>query len=237
MKLQGKTVLVTGASRGLGFASAEVFAREGAHVIALARTVGGLEELDDRIQKAGGSATLVPLDLLDQEGLARMCAAIHGRWGKLDIWFHTAAHAPPLSPLASVDMKDVDKTIALNIRCFQNLIRMLDPLLRQSDAPIAMIASDNHHGEKFFGTYEASKAAQLSLASAWAAESQAKLRVIAVEPPPMPTAVRARFFPGEDRATLVPPSAVAEHVMGIATDGGTPPGFLETRSIQLVPAT
>ncbi|MBY8977726.1 SDR family oxidoreductase [Rhodobacteraceae bacterium NNCM2] len=200
----GQTVLVTGASRGFGYAAARAFAASGAHVIAVARTVGGLEDLDDEIQKAGGSATLVPLDICDDDGLSRMGAALFERFGKVDIWLHTACHAPPLSPAEHVDGKDLDKTVAINIRAFQRLIRVVDPLLRLAEAPRAIIASDPRDGDKFFGAYGASKAAQSSLARSWANESGARIEVIEHTPPPMPTALRARFFPGEDRSALTP---------------------------------
>ncbi|MEM9735442.1 MAG: SDR family oxidoreductase, partial [Pseudomonadota bacterium] len=171
MTLTGRVALVTGASRGFGSAAARAFAAAGAHVVALARTAGGLEELDDLIQAAGGQATLVPLDISDGDGLARMGAAIHGRWGKLDLWLHTAAFAPHLTPIDRADGKDFDRTFKTNVTAFQHLIRVVDPLLRPAEAPMALIAADQRAGEKFFGPYGASKAAQSALARSWAAEA------------------------------------------------------------------
>src|SRR5690625_1061260 len=132
-KLHGKIALVTGASRGLGFALARQLGLAGAHVIALARTSGGLEELDDAIRDGGGTATLVPLDLTDEPALARLGATIYERWGRIDFWAHTAIHAPALSPAHHIDSKDFDRAVEINLRVTQRLIRVLDPLLRQSE--------------------------------------------------------------------------------------------------------
>ncbi len=211
----GQTVLVTGASRGFGYACASAIGASGAHVIAVAKTVGGLEDLDDEIQRAGGSATLVPLDICDDDGLARMGAALYQRFGKVDTWLHTACHAPPLSPVEHADAKDLDKTIAVNIRAFQRLIRVVDPLLRLAPSPRAIIAADPRSGDKFFGAYGMSKAAQSALTRSWAAESGTKISITEHTPPPMPTALRARFFPGEDRARLTPCDAAAADLMEI----------------------
>ncbi|MFT4999549.1 MAG: NAD(P)-dependent dehydrogenase (short-subunit alcohol dehydrogenase family), partial [Planctomycetota bacterium] len=128
--MSGKIALITGASRGFGAAVAENLAANGYHVIALARTVGGLEELDDRIQSAGGSATLVPLDICDDEGLKRLCLSIHKRWGKLDLWVHSAIFAGPQSPVGHVPLSDWEKTLAINIRATQRLVEMVEPLLK-----------------------------------------------------------------------------------------------------------
>lgn len=207
-------VLVTGASRGLGHALALAEARRGAHVIALARTVGGLEELDDAIRAAGGSATLVPLDVTDDEGLARMGAAIAGKWGRLDGWWSCAAHATPCSPASHADAKDVDRAHAVNVRAVQRLIRVLDPLLRAAPAGFAVLPDDAREGAAYFGPYAATKAAARAWWDAWAAETaRTRLRVLKLTPPPMPTALRARFFPGEDRAALTPCAAAAERLI------------------------
>lgn len=199
----GRIALVTGASRGFGFAAAAALGAAGAHVIAVARTGGGLEELDDRIGKSGGTATLVPLDIRDDPGLERLGAAIHQRWGRLDLWLHTAVHTAPLQPTEHIDARELDLSIATNIRAFQRLIRIIDPLLRLSASPAALIAADDPEGRKFHATYAAAKAAQSALTRAWAAESGHRIAIAEVQPPPMPTALRARFYPGEHRATLV----------------------------------
>lgn len=209
--LSGQIALVTGASRGFGYAAALGFAAMGAHVVALARTSGGLEELDDAIKAAGGQATLVPLDITDDPGLERLGAAIHGRWGRLDLWLHTAAYAPPLQPAEHIDAKELDRVLATNIRAYQRLIRVVDPLLRLAPRGVALIAADDP-GAKFHGLYAAAKAAQSALTQAWAAEAT-RLVVAEVVPPPMPTALRARFHPGEGRDALPPCTEVAARLM------------------------
>jgi NAD(P)-dependent dehydrogenase (short-subunit alcohol dehydrogenase family) len=203
MSTDQPVILVTGASRGLGHALALAEARRGAHVIALARTVGGLEELDDAIRAAGGSATLVPLDVTDDDGIARMGAAIAQKWGRLDGWWSCAVHAPPCAPAAHADAKDVDRAHAVNARALQRLIRVLDPLLRAAPAGFAALPDDAREGQPFFAPYAATKAAARAWWDAWAAETaKSPLRVLRLTPPAMPTALRARFFPGEDRAAL-----------------------------------
>ena len=225
MPFQGRIALVTGASRGFGFASAAAMGAAGAHVIAVARTTGGLEELDDRISAAGGSATLVPLDIRDDEGLARLGGAIFERWGRLDLWLHTAIQAAPLQPVEHIDAKELDQSIATNIRAFQRLVRVADPLLRQAEAPLALIAADDAAGAKFHGTYAACKAAQSALTRAWAAESGKKIAIAEVQPPPMATALRARFHPGEDRSALIPIEEAAARLADSLTRGGIAAGI------------
>ncbi len=221
--LKDRVALVTGASRGFGFACAAALGRAGAHVIALARTVGGLEELDDKISSTDGSTTLIPLDIREDPGLERMGAAIHGRWGRVDLWLHTAIHTAPLQPAEHIDAKELDQTIATNIRAFQRLIRVVDPLLRLADHPVALIAADDAANDtgakKFHGTYATAKAAQSALTRAWAAESGARITIAEVVPPPMPTALRARFHPGEDRAPLCPIEDAAARLMERLKEG------------------
>ena len=221
-EFKDRIALVTGASRGLGYAVAEGLARGGAQVIALARTVGGLEELDEA---AGGGITLVPLDLTDDPGLERLGAAIHERWGRLDLWVHTAVHAPPLSPVEHVADKDLDRTLAVNLRAFQRLIRVVDPLLRRAEAGRAVWFADASAEQPFHGTYLAAKAGQQAIAAMWAAEIRAtsNIRVIAATPPPMPTALRARFYPGEDRSHLTAPSIVAGRLLAQLAQGADGP--------------
>lgn len=197
-----RLALVTGASRGLGFAMAAALAAEGWHILAVARTVGGLEELDDRIQARGGSATLAPLDITDDGALAHLARSIAERWGRLGLWVHAAVHAAPLAPAGHIVPKDFDKSVACNLRATAALIPMLEPLLR-AGAGTALFFDDPRGGDKFFGSYGATKAAQIALASSWAAESERiGPRVLIETPRPMPTATRARFFPGEDRTGL-----------------------------------
>ncbi|UWQ89945.1 SDR family NAD(P)-dependent oxidoreductase [Aliisedimentitalea scapharcae] len=192
--------LITGASRGLGAALAEALAPTH-HIVAVARTTGALEELDDRIQAAGGSATLAPMDITDPKAMATLCRGIHDRWGPLHLWVHTAIHAAPLSPANFVAAKDWDKSLAVNATATSVLIPYVAPLLGQQGR--AVFFDDPRAGAKFFGTYGATKGAQMALARSWAAETvKTGPQVRVLTPKPMATAIRARFFPGEDRAAL-----------------------------------
>lgn len=197
---QTKIALITGASRGLGAALAEALAPE-YHIVAVARTTGGLEELDDRIKAKGGSATLAPMDITDPNAMATLCRGIHDRWGKVDLWLHTAIHTSALTPVHFVDPKEWAKAINTNANATSVLIPYVSPLLGESGH--AVFFDDPKAGEKFYGIYGATKAAQMALARSWAVETERTgPRVSVVEPAPMPTAVRARFHPGEDRSVL-----------------------------------
>ncbi len=207
-----KIALVTGASRGLGAALAEELAPD-YHVIAVAKTVGALEELDDRIKASGGSATLAPMDVTLPDAMAQLCRSIFDRWGGIDLWAHTAIHAAPLAPTDHVDPKDLEKSVQVNVTATATLIRMVAPLLTRGDA-IALFFDDPRAGQKFFGAYGSSKAAQMALVRSWAAETVNTGPTVKFETPePMPTAVRARFFPGEDRSSLTPPVEVARRIV------------------------
>ncbi|MYH58002.1 MAG: SDR family oxidoreductase [Boseongicola sp. SB0675_bin_26] len=204
-----KVAIVTGASRGLGAALAEALAKDH-HVIAIARTSGGLEDLDDRIRAAGGSATLVPVDLADSDACAAVCRSIRERWGHADLWVHAAVHVAPLAPAAHLDPKDLAKSLETNVAATATLIACLAPLLEAAEDGTAVFFDDPRAGERFFSAYGATKAAQVSLARCWAAETaRTGPRVMILSPPPMPTATRARFFPGENRSALTPPGAAA----------------------------
>lgn len=199
-----KIALITGASRGLGAALAERLAADGWHILAVARTVGALEELDDRIRAAGGSATLAPMDVTVPEAMVQLVASLHQRWGGLDLWAHCAIHAAPLTPAPHIDAKDWAKSVEVNINATCGLIGLIEPLLIARQGA-ALFLDDPHAGEKFFGSYGATKAAQMALARSWQAETvKTGPRVLIAQPAPMPTATRARFHPGEDRATLTP---------------------------------
>jgi NAD(P)-dependent dehydrogenase (short-subunit alcohol dehydrogenase family) len=211
--LQDRVALVTGASRGLGAASAEWLAAQGAHVVAVARTVGGLEELDDRIQAAGGLATLAPIDLTDEGAIAHLCRSIHDRWGRADIWVHAAIHVTALTPAPHITAKDLDRNIATNIRMLSRLVAMVDPLIAASDAPRAVFYDDGWD-PKFAGAYAMSKAAQRALIESWQAESAKHgPQIHLLRPAPMPTATRARFYPGEDRSALASPRDEAARLL------------------------
>lgn len=206
-----KLALITGASRGLGAALAEALAPTH-HIVAVARTVGALEALDDRIKALGGSATLAPMDITEAPAMATLCRGIHDRWGKLDLWCHAAIHAAPLSPAPSIDAKDWERSVAVNATATAILIPYLAPLLG-SDGQ-AVFFDDPRAGQKFFGAYGASKAAQMGLARSWAAETvRTGPRVTIAAPQPMPTATRARFFPGEKRDALSTPMDEAARIV------------------------
>lgn len=196
--------LITGASRGLGAALAEGLAAQGWHIIAVARTTGALEELDDRIRAAGGSATLAPMDVTVPEAMVTLAGSVMQRWGGVDLWAHTAIHAAPLTPAPHIDARDWAKSVELNINATRGLIGLIEPLLLARKGQ-ALFFDDVAAGQKFFGSYGATKAAQIALARSWQAEA-AKIgpRVTIATPAPMPTATRARFHPGEDRAALTP---------------------------------
>ncbi|KUJ80624.1 oxidoreductase [Ruegeria marisrubri] len=210
---QTKIALITGASRGLGAALAEALA-PACHIVAVARTTGALEELDDRIQAKGGSATLAPMDITDPNAMATLCRGIHDRWGKLDLWLHTAIHAAPLTPAPFIDPKDWEKSISINATATSVLIPYVAPLLGQDGQ--AVFFDDPRAGEKFFSTYGATKAAQMALARSWAAEAvRTGPHVTIVQPAPMATALRARFHPGEDRSVLAKPADEAARIVAM----------------------
>ncbi|MEM9795825.1 MAG: SDR family oxidoreductase [Pseudomonadota bacterium] len=206
--------LVTGASRGLGAAMAETLAARGAHVIAVARTQGALEELDDRIQAAGGQATLAPMDITEAGAMQHLCRSIHDRWGKLPVWVHTAIHTPPLTPATMIGEKDFAKTEAINVTALVRLIPYVAPLLQAAGGGTALFFDDDTT-QKFAGAYLASKAAQRTLIRAWQGEAttEGATSVHLLTPRPMPTALRARFYPGEDRSTLTPPMEEAARLL------------------------
>jgi len=208
-----KIALITGASRGLGAAMAEALAATH-HIVAVGRTTGALEELDDRIKAAGGQATLAPMDITKPEAMAQLCRSIHDRWGRVDLWVHAAVHAAPLSPASTIDARDWDKSVACNVTATGQLIPYVAPLL--GAAGTAVFFDDPRAGQKFFGAYGATKAAQIAMAQSWAAETvKTGPRVHVLTPAPMGTATRARFFPGEDRATLAHPRDEAARIVAL----------------------
>ncbi|MDF1600473.1 SDR family NAD(P)-dependent oxidoreductase [Mesorhizobium sp. YIM 152430] len=215
LDLQGRVALVTGASRGIGYHVAKELAAAGAHVIAVARTVGGLEELDNEIQAAGGQATLVPLDLMDMSGIDRLGGAIFDRWGKLDILVANAGILGIIAPIGHVEAKVFDKVMATNVTGTWRLIRSVDPLLRKSDAgrAIAMTSDLAVHPRAYWGPFAASKAAVEAMVRSWALETQnSALRVNLVDPGPTRTAHRALAMPGEDPTSIPHPSEIAARI-------------------------
>ena len=206
-----KIALITGASRGLGAALAEVLSRTH-HIVAVARTSGALEELDDRVQANGGNMTIAPMDITNRDAMAHLCKSLFERWGSIDIWAHTAIHASPLTPASSLDAKDWEKSVTVNVMATGILIPYVAPLLTETSQ--ALFFDDPQGGEKFFSAYGASKAAQIALAKSWQVET-ARIgpRVRILTPAPMPTATRARFFPGEDKSKLATPKEEAVRLL------------------------
>lgn len=218
-RLENRLALVTGASRGIGYAVAKALAREGAHVVALARTVGGLEELDDDIKALGGQATLVPVDLKDMEALDRLGGQIYERWGKLDIFVANAGILGRLTPLGHITPAEWDDVMAINVTANWRLVRSLDPLLRASDAGRAIFMSSGaaHKCKAYWGAYSISKAALEALARTYAAElAKTQVRVSLVNPGATRTAMRAKAMPGEDPQTLPAPADIAECLLPLA---------------------
>jgi NAD(P)-dependent dehydrogenase (short-subunit alcohol dehydrogenase family) len=218
-RLAGRLAVVTGASRGLGAAAALAFAREGAHCVLVARTVGGLEELDDRIKAIGGSATLVPLDVTDGPGIDRLGAALYERFGRVDVLLGNAAVLGVLSPVGHIDPKVFEQVMAVNVTANWRLIRSLDPLLRQSDAGRAIFVTSGIARKlvPYWSAYAASKAALEVLVGTYAAEvAHTAVRANLYNPGPMRTMMRAQAFPGEDPARQTPPEAHAEGLIQLA---------------------
>ena len=224
--LADRIALVTGASRGIGYATALALARAGAHVVAVARTVGGLEDLDDAIRAAGGSATLVPLDLKDIPGIARLGAALNDRYHRLDALVGNAGILGPLSPLGHVEPKAWDEMLAVNVTANWHLIRSMDPLLKLSTAGRAVFVTSGlaARPRAYWGPYAVSKAALEALARTYAAETvSTKVRVNLLNPGPTRTRMRAAAMPGEDPAGLKTPEPVADKIVALCL-----PEFQET---------
>jgi len=225
--LAGRYALVTGATRGIGQATALALAEAGAHVIAIGRTSGALEELDDAIAELGSTATLVPLDLKDFPAIDRLGGAIYERFGRLDIFVGNAGVLGPMTPLAQVEPKEWDDALSVNLTANWRLMRSLDPLLRLSTAGRAVLVSSGaaHKARAFWGTYAITKAGLEVLARTWAAEvaNISNLRVNLINPGPTRTRMRAKAFPSEDPDTLPAPEDIAAAIVGLCL-----PAFEET---------
>ena len=230
--LDQRVALVTGASRGIGRAVALDLARAGAHVIATARTQGGLEELDDAIKAEGGSATLAPCDIRDFDALDRLGAAIHDRWGKLDILVGNAGVLGPITPLAHLDPKQWDDLLAINVTANYRLIRSMDALLRASDAGRAVFissgAAQRAELRPYWGGYAMSKAALDVLVRTYAAETAttSAVKVMTVNPGATRTRMRAKAMPGEDPATLPTPEEISPRIVELCGPGWQDTGCL-----------
>lgn len=219
-RLDGRLAVITGASRGIGRSVAKAFSREGAHVILLARTVGGLEEVDDVIQASGGTSTLVPVDLKDFDALDQLGASIHERWGKLDILVGNAGLLGDVTPLPHLVPDVWQQVLDVNVTANYRLIRSLDPLLRQSDAGRVILVTSGAatNFRPFLGAYAITKAALDAMGKTYAAEME-KTNVTCnlLSPGPIRTDMRATFMPGEDPMTLPHPDEVAELFVEMAT--------------------
>ncbi len=227
--LSGRVAVVTGASRGVGYAAARAMAAAGAHIIAVARTVGGLEELDDEIRAMGGEATLVPFDLKDFAAIDRLGGAIYERWGKLDILLGNAGMLGVITPMGHLEPKVFDDVMAVNVTANWWLIRSLDPLLRQSDAGRALFVTSGaaHRCRPYWGVYSASKAALEALVKTYAGEMrQTAVTANLFDPGALRTHMRAQSRPGEDPDTLKTPDVVTEDIVRMVSPGYTANGVL-----------
>lgn len=228
-RLADRVALITGASRGIGAAVAVRFAAEGAHVVLVARTVGGLEEVDDQVQKAGGRATLVPMDLADYTKIDQMAAALHQRFTRLDVLVGNAGILGTLSPMGHIDPKEWERVIAVNLTANWRLIRAMDPLLRMSDSGRAIFVTSGVARGVFpyWGAYAASKAALEHMVRTWAGEiAKTAVRVNLIDPGVVRTRMRAQAFPGEDPQKLRPPEAITDAFVELAAEDCTRHGEL-----------
>jgi NAD(P)-dependent dehydrogenase (short-subunit alcohol dehydrogenase family) len=215
--LEGKISLVTGASRGIGAATAEALATAGAHVILVARTGSALEEVEERIHAAGGTATIAPLDLTDGESIGKLAVAAAERWERLDILVMNAAMLGSLSPVQDIDPKEYSRLLSLNLLANQAMIAAFDPLLKRADKAdvVALTSSVGGEPRAFWGAYGSSKAALESLLGAYADETEysGRLRIHIVDPGATRTRMRALAFPGEEPESVKPPQVVARAIL------------------------
>jgi len=213
----GQLALVTGASRGIGAATAEALAKAGAHVILVARTATALEEVEDRIHEAGGSATIAPLDLTEGESIGKLAVAVAERWGKLETLVLNAAMLGSLTPVQDIDPKEYSRILSLNVLANQALLAAFDPLLRKAERAdvVALTSSVGGEPRAFWGAYGSSKAALETLLGAYADETAhtGRIRVHIVDPGATRTRMRALAFPGEEPESVKPPETVAGAIL------------------------
>lgn len=217
--LEGRIALVTGASKGIGAATAQALAAAGAHVILTARDVRALEAVEDAIHDAGGSSTIAPVDLTETDGIARLASAVAGRWNKLDILVLSAAYLPNLTPVTQIDAKQFGTAVTTNLLSTQALLASFDPLLKRSGQGrvIGLTSSVGSQPRAFWAAYGSTKAAFESLLDSYAAEVEkiGGVKVAIVDPGATRTAMRAKAYPGEDPKTVKEPARVGEHLVAL----------------------
>ncbi|MCR9179740.1 MAG: SDR family NAD(P)-dependent oxidoreductase [Erythrobacteraceae bacterium] len=221
--LSGRTALVTGASRGIGAATAKALAAAGAHVILVARKVKVLEEVEDAIHAIGGTSTIAPLDLTEPDSITRLAGAIAGRWNSLDYLILSAAYLPELTPLAQIEPKQFNQALLTNVVATQALIAGFDPLLRQAKGArvVGLTSSVGAAPRAYWGAYASTKAAFDNLLETYAAERKraGEVGVAIIDPGATRTEMRARAYPGEDPETVKPPEVVADRIVALLTEG------------------
>jgi len=221
--LAGRIALVTGASRGIGAATARALAQAGAHVVLTARDARDLEAVEETIHQAGGTATIAPMDLTESDSIARLAAAVTERWGRLDVLVINAAMLPPLTPVAQIEPASFNQALTLNVLATQALLAAFDPLLRRSEGGriIGLTSSVGAEPRPYWGAYAASKAAFDALLACYAQEVEriSETRIAIIDPGATRTQMRARAYPGEDPQTLKPPEAVAERIVELLAEG------------------
>lgn len=226
-QLAGQVALVTGASKGIGAATALALAQAGAHVVLTARNAKALEGVEEAIFAAGGSATIAPVDLGDADGIARLANALAERWKALDVMIHCAAVLPELTSVRDIDQAQLSKTLTVNVLAVQALLAQFDPLLRASADPrlIYLTTSVASAPRAYWGAYGASKAAGENLVASYAEEvrNTSRVRVAIVDPGATRTAMRAKAYPGEDPASVKPPEAVASRLVALLGEQFTSP--------------
>jgi NAD(P)-dependent dehydrogenase (short-subunit alcohol dehydrogenase family) len=232
-QFSGKLALVTGASRGIGAATAEALAAEGAHVILVARTASALEEVEQRIHEAGGTATIAPLDLTDGESIGKIASAVAERWQKLDVLVLNAAMLGSLTPVQDIDPKEYSRLLSINLLANQALIAAFDPLLKQAEKAdvVALTSSVGAEPRAFWGAYGSSKAALETLLGAYADETEymGRIRIHIIDPGATRTRMRALAFPGEEPESVKPPEVVASAILGRLT-AESPTGELRVQA-------
>jgi len=227
--LANQTALVTGASRGIGAATAIALAAQGAHVVLTARTAGALEQVEEAVHAAGGTSTIAPMDLTENDSIARLATAIGGRWPALDVLVLNAATLGNLSAVPAIDNKDLAKVLTLNVSAQAAMLAAFDPMLRKASSArvIGLTSGTARNPKAYWGMYAASKAAFENLLLSYGEEVRhiTGIRVALVNPGPTRTAMRARAYPGENPASVKPPEAVAERIAALAVAGFEPGHF------------